>query len=35
MTELLINWLFSDPNHCAAAYVSEMDGVQNAQEYQQ
>lgn len=32
-TELLINWLFMDPNHCAAAYVSEMDGAQNAQEY--
>lgn len=24
-----------DENHCAASYVSEMDGVQNAQEYQQ
>lgn len=34
-TEALINWLFNDSNHCAAAYVSEMSGAQNAQEYQQ
>ncbi len=32
-TERLINWLFADPLHCAAAYVSEMDGAQNAKEY--
>lgn len=32
-TERLINWLFNDPLHCAKAYVSEMDGAQNAQEY--
>lgn len=32
-TERLINWLFNDPNHCAKAYISEMDGAQNAAEY--
>ncbi len=32
-TERFINWLFNDPNHCAKAYVSEMDGTQNAPEY--
>lgn len=34
-TEALINWLFSDPNHCAMSYVSEMRGTQNAGEYKQ
>ena len=34
-TERLINWLFSDPNHCAKAYISEMDGVHNNPIYQQ
>jgi len=29
----LINWLFRDPNHCAKAYLAEMDGEQNAKEY--
>lgn len=32
-TERLINWLFRDPLHCAKAYVSEMEGTQNASEY--
>jgi len=32
-TERCINFLFRDPNHCAAAYVSEMSGTQNAAEY--
>lgn len=32
-TERLINWLFRDPLHCAKAYVSEMNGSQNAPEY--
>lgn len=32
-TERLINWLFRDPLHCAKAYVSEMEGTQNAPEY--
>ena len=32
-TERLINFIFRDPNHCAAAYISEMDGDQNALEY--
>lgn len=32
-TEQLINWLFNDPNHCAKAYLAEMDGEQNAKEY--
>lgn len=32
-TERFINWLFSDPNHCAQAYISEMKGAQNAPEY--
>lgn len=31
--ERCINWLFSDPLHCAKAYVSEMNGTQNAREY--
>lgn len=31
--ERAINWLFRDPDHCAKAYLSEMDGAQNAQEY--
>ena len=31
--EHLINWLFCDDMHCAKAYVSEMEGVQNAKEY--
>ena len=31
--ERLINWLFRDDMHCAKAYVSEMEGVQNAKEY--
>lgn len=32
-TEAFINWLFRDPHHCAMAYISEMDGSQNAKEY--
>ena len=32
-TEAAINWLFRDDMHCAMAYVSEMDGAQNAKEY--
>ena len=32
-TEALINWLFRDPHHCAMAYISEMNGTQNAKEY--
>ena len=32
-TEAFINWLFRDPNHCALAYISEMNGTQNAKEY--
>ena len=32
-TECLINWLFRDDQHCAKAYLSEMDGAQNALEY--
>lgn len=32
-TERFINWLFNDSNHCAQAYVAEMTGTQNAQEY--
>ena len=32
-TERFINWAFSDSQHCAKAYVSEMEGVQNAKEY--
>ena len=32
-TERLINWLFRDPLHCAKAYISEMEGRQNAEEY--
>ncbi len=32
-TERFIYWLFNDPLHCASAYVSEMDGAQNAKEY--
>ncbi len=31
--EKAINWLFSDDMHCAKAYVSEMNGTQNAREY--
>ena len=33
-TERLINWLFRDPLHCAKAYLSEVEGSQNAPEYQ-
>jgi hypothetical protein len=32
-TEAFINWLFRDDMHCAKAYVSEMNGTQNAKEY--
>lgn len=32
-TEYWINWLFNDPHHCAKAYLSEMNGSQNAKEY--
>ena len=32
--ERLINWLFRDPLHCAKAYLSEVEGSQNAPEYQ-
>lgn len=32
--EKFINWLFRDPLHCAKAYISEMEGTQNAPEYQ-
>ncbi|MFM7008239.1 MAG: DNA helicase UvrD [Betaproteobacteria bacterium] len=32
-TERFINFLFQDDQHCAMAYVSEMRGTQNAQEY--
>lgn len=32
-TEKFINFLFCDPNHCAKAYLSEMEGAQNAEEY--
>lgn len=32
--ERVINWIFRDPDHCAAAYVSEMRGTQNAPEYE-
>ncbi len=32
-TERLINWLFNDPNHCAIAYINEMNRSQNAPEY--
>jgi hypothetical protein len=32
-TERLINRLFNDPLHCAASYISEMQGAQNAKEY--
>jgi len=28
-----INWLFRDPNHCAEAFRSEIEGSQNAREY--
>ncbi len=28
-TERFTNWIFNDPNHCAASYVSEMRGDQN------
>lgn len=31
--ERFINWLFQDPLHCAKAYISEMDGTQNAEDY--
>lgn len=31
--ERLINCLFRDEQHCAMAYISEMNGEQNAQEY--
>lgn len=31
--ERCINWLFRDPDHCAQAYISEMDGTQTATEY--
>lgn len=32
-TERIINWLFRDDLHCAAAYISEMTGAQNASTY--
>lgn len=32
-TERFINWLFRDDLHCAKAYLSEMNGAQNAPEY--
>ena len=32
-TERLINLLFFDDMHCAKAYLSEMQGWQNATEY--
>ena len=32
-TERLINFIFRDQNHCADAYISEMDGTQNAPIY--
>ena len=32
-TERLINFIFRDQNHCAAAYISEMDGAQNVPIY--
>ena len=32
-TEVVINWLFRDDMHCAKAYISEMDGTQNAPIY--
>ena len=32
-TERLINFMFNDPNHCAAAYVSEMESMQEPIEY--
>lgn len=31
--EKIINFIFRDPNHCAKAYLSEMEGTQNAEEY--
>lgn len=31
--ERFINWLFSDDNHCAKAYISELNGSQNDPEY--
>ena len=31
--ERFINWIFDNPYHCATAYVSEMNGSQNAKEY--
>lgn len=32
-TERFINWIFRDPNHCAKAYASEMEGAHNPSEY--
>ena len=32
-TERIINWLFRDDLHCAAAYINEMHRVHNAPEY--
>lgn len=32
-TERFINWLFRDDLHCARAYISELNGSQNAPEY--
>lgn len=34
-TERFINVLFLDDHHCAAAYLAEMKGDQNAKEYKQ
>ena len=33
--EAVINFISSDPNHCADAYKSEKNGTQNAPEYRQ
>lgn len=32
---LWVNWLFNDLNHCAEAYASEKNGLQNAPEYRE
>lgn len=34
-TERVINWLFRDDMHCAAAYISEMTNSHNAPIYRQ
>lgn len=31
--EGFINWVFQDDMHCAEAYVSELSGTQNHEEY--